>query len=99
MSFLPIGLRRILRKDQHRTSQENYRAGNQRAHEHPLFVVISAGGAAFSPDRSEEHTSELQSQSNLVCRLLLEKKKRQGFRTQLRSPIQGKSDARRDDAT
>src|SRR5256886_5851947 len=27
-----------------------------------------------SPNRSEEHTSELQSQSNLVCRLLLEKK-------------------------
>src|SRR2546430_11869766 len=30
--------------------------------------------ARFEP-RSEEHTSELQSQSNLVCRLLLEKKK------------------------
>src|SRR2546430_3960315 len=29
------------------------------------------------PQRSEEHTSELQSQSNLVCRLLLEKKKNQ----------------------
>src|SRR2546430_4419924 len=29
------------------------------------------------PARSEEHTSELQSQSNLVCRLLLEKKKDQ----------------------
>src|SRR2546427_6072157 len=28
------------------------------------------------PERSEEHTSELQSQSNLVCRLLLEKKKK-----------------------
>src|SRR5688572_31846729 len=28
-----------------------------------------------APARSEEHTSELQSQSNLVCRLLLEKKK------------------------
>src|SRR5260370_26979734 len=28
------------------------------------------------PDRSEEHTSELQSHLNLVCRLLLEKKKR-----------------------
>src|SRR5688572_31194218 len=28
-------------------------------------------------ERSEEHTSELQSQSNLVCRLLLEKKKNQ----------------------
>src|SRR2546430_9689324 len=31
-------------------------------------------GNAFVRDRSEEHTSELQSQSNLVCRLLLEKK-------------------------
>src|SRR2546427_6031446 len=30
---------------------------------------------AALPIRSEEHTSELQSQSNLVCRLLLEKKK------------------------
>src|SRR2546430_17556134 len=30
--------------------------------------------------RSEEHTSELQSQSNLVCRLLLEKKKRKQMR-------------------
>src|SRR2546430_11944673 len=29
--------------------------------------------------RSEEHTSELQSQSNLVCRLLLEKKKNTNF--------------------
>src|SRR2546427_6543576 len=29
--------------------------------------------------RSEEHTSELQSQSNLVCRLLLEKKKKQCY--------------------
>src|SRR5688572_30880570 len=33
------------------------------------------GGAPFPDARSEEHTSELQSQSNLVCRLLLEKKK------------------------
>src|SRR2546430_12943150 len=31
--------------------------------------------------RSEEHTSELQSQSNLVCRLLLEKKKNQNSAT------------------
>src|SRR5438270_10554313 len=29
--------------------------------------------------RSEEHTSELQSQSNLVCRLLLEKKKKKAY--------------------
>src|SRR2546427_2832415 len=32
---------------------------------------------AVGHHRSEEHTSELQSQSNLVCRLLLEKKKKQ----------------------
>src|SRR5256886_9030372 len=32
--------------------------------------------ARAPPPRSEEHTSELQSQSNLVCRLLLEKKKK-----------------------
>src|SRR5688572_33241829 len=31
--------------------------------------------------RSEEHTSELQSQSNLVCRLLLEKKKKKNNKT------------------
>src|SRR2546427_6596878 len=33
------------------------------------------GEAGRGGSRSEEHTSELQSQSNLVCRLLLEKKK------------------------
>src|SRR5688572_32090661 len=32
--------------------------------------------ARAAAERSEEHTSELQSQSNLVCRLLLEKKKK-----------------------
>src|SRR2546430_9470274 len=42
------------------------------------------GGGAWQ-DRSEEHTSELQSQSNLVCRLLLEKKKKHDDAT--RSPI------------
>src|SRR2546430_3838206 len=35
-----------------------------------------ASGGAGDACRSEEHTSELQSQSNLVCRLLLEKKKK-----------------------
>src|SRR2546427_3141538 len=34
------------------------------------------GRDALAVTRSEEHTSELQSQSNLVCRLLLEKKKK-----------------------
>src|SRR5688572_33003367 len=43
-----------------------------------LRLTMPSGtcAARFStPRRSEEHTSELQSQSNLVCRLLLEKKK------------------------
>src|SRR2546430_13249175 len=35
---------------------------------------IDSATLAIAPVRSEEHTSELQSQSNLVCRLLLEKK-------------------------
>src|SRR5688572_31579202 len=40
-------------------------------------AAISADAAAAKEGkRSEEHTSELQSQSNLVCRLLLEKKKK-----------------------
>src|SRR2546430_9778589 len=37
--------------------------------------VRAAGRRSHELRRSEEHTSELQSQSNLVCRLLLEKKK------------------------
>src|SRR3989475_9543118 len=54
-----------------------------------LFRSTANGSAASTPTepvheaaaagpqwRSEEHTSELQSQSNLVCRLLLEKKKK-----------------------
>src|SRR2546427_8807321 len=42
----------------------------------PAFVIDSVPAAGhFIQERSEEHTSELQSQSNLVCRLLLEKKK------------------------
>src|SRR2546430_15866446 len=50
----------------------------------PISVVGRRGGVAevtqgedsCDGERSEEHTSELQSQSNLVCRLLLEKKKK-----------------------
>src|SRR5207244_13318993 len=39
-------------------------------------VSVTVGGiTAYGPNRSEEHTSELQSPDHLVCRLLLEKKK------------------------
>src|SRR5256885_8795162 len=41
-----------------------------------LEVIASGGVASLDDLRSEEHTSELQSPCNLVCRLLLEKKKK-----------------------
>src|SRR5438034_5036906 len=46
--------------------------------------VIAPDGAQLGvlTVRSEEHTSELQSHSDLVCRLLLEKKKRKKLQTQ-----------------
>src|SRR5260370_3392194 len=65
----------------------------------PSWSIRKLSGMARTPynrDRSEEHTSELQSQLNLVCRLLLEKKKgedaqllpalRNGEITQLENP-------------
>src|SRR2546427_4857047 len=68
MYFSDFGTSRVFRLD-FRTSK--------------LSIVAGTGTKGFSGDggpakpfvRSEEHTSELQSQSNLVCRLLLEKKK------------------------
>src|SRR6266436_10086515 len=50
------------------------------AHPHPLHCCQASApvpGLLFAPHpRSEEHTSELQSRLHLVCRLLLEKKKK-----------------------
>src|SRR5438034_1692498 len=46
-------------------------------HEHPLLMIPPCINKFYILDlRSEEHTSELQSHSDLVCRLLLEKKKK-----------------------
>src|SRR5438309_3835568 len=39
-----------------------------------MAVLFALGSLCFAVGRSEEHTSELQSQFHLVCRLLLEKK-------------------------
>src|SRR2546430_7329170 len=51
--------------------------GKHRAVRQPReqIVLCEIRDALLVSGRSEEHTSELQSQSNLVCRLLLEKKK------------------------
>src|SRR5438046_3473159 len=47
-----------------------------------LKVLMRKGKLKNEKIRSEEHTSELQSLTNLVCRLLLEKKKKNKYRTQ-----------------
>src|SRR5256886_8951402 len=57
-----------------------------------LIAPLTNGAGPFSapceaPPRSEEHTSELQSQSNLVCRLLLEKKKNTSPHRRLLRPM------------
>src|SRR5205085_9348091 len=69
-SFCPRGCRyrrqcRVSRAPRSRAISEPHRCHH--------FVCDGTSGL---PVRSEEHTSELQSQSNLVCRLLLEKKKK-----------------------
>src|SRR5256885_6994330 len=61
-----------------------FRSGNGRARLEPRPVsqpwLVEAVGTA---ERSEEHTSELQSPCNIVCRLLLEKKKKKTYIIQL----------------
>src|SRR4051812_49943170 len=59
-------------------------------------LVPGEAGCCGNEDRSEEHTSELQSHVNLVCRLLLEKKKRPRTQPKLRSSA---CSARNDTAT
>src|SRR5256885_10990315 len=49
--------------------------GSTVAHLAALLGALGASTGMFTSPRSEEHTSELQSPCNLVCRLLLEKKK------------------------
>src|SRR3989454_6227727 len=48
-----------------------------------VVPLPGSGHLQAPPTRSEEHTSELQSPCNLVCRLLLEKKKKMLYEVQL----------------
>src|SRR2546430_14594331 len=59
------------------TTRQPPRSRRREARPSRRAAPASAGGMPLASrhGRSEEHTSELQSQSNLVCRLLLEKKK------------------------
>src|SRR2546427_2505318 len=67
-----LGLRCVLGKS---VAPETASGSPQRAST-PRGRPAPFSAAAGARARSEEHTSELQSQSNLVCRLLLEKKKK-----------------------
>src|SRR2546427_3329877 len=51
------------------------RSGNRVYQRREIELIMLVKHLLYTEKRSEEHTSELQSQSNLVCRLLLEKKK------------------------
>src|SRR5690349_22165969 len=54
----------------------------------PMKLSLHHDGDARNDARSEEHTSELQSRRDLVCRLLLEKKKKTNLATELFYRIQ-----------
>src|SRR5690242_21907614 len=69
----------LFRSQRPRPSRLPHLAGRAR---HPVRtrsfrVLARRHGRILPPSRSEEHTSELQSHVNLVCRLLLEKKKKE----------------------
>src|SRR5258707_11958649 len=64
---LPAGSRKILWKDLKGKTAKIDLVRSDKSPRHPVIVRA---------DRSEEHTSELQSRQYLVCRLLLEKKKK-----------------------
>src|SRR5690606_41364575 len=53
------------------------RSGSRQGHAEHLGQAVHGGRCTHRVARSEEHTSELQSRENLVCRLLLEKKKKE----------------------
>src|SRR2546430_12536108 len=59
----------------HLAGVQHRRRGATRTHCDQEKTMIANTAKHLARARSEEHTSELQSQSNLVCRLLLEKKK------------------------
>src|SRR5688572_31714699 len=66
--------RHMMGSDKSRLQPPSEKSSMRTAFKRPSDVSPASYRARYG--RSEEHTSELQSQSNLVCRLLLEKKKK-----------------------
>src|SRR5437016_7171764 len=63
----------------------------------PPTEALGSGSGRSRRSRSEEHTSELQSLTNLVCRLLLEKKKQKKKKKKTISKNNKKKDTQRDE--
>src|SRR2546427_4860488 len=83
--YTPLFRSREHEVHRHARQHHDEARGDRLTLDHPRGIDRRGRGAALERarrtfllerrERSEEHTSELQSQSNLVCRLLLEKKK------------------------
>src|SRR2546426_5892663 len=70
------------RRSQYPGSPTGWRTESGRSEDPDVFLGVRAGKDDERQTRSEEHTSELQSPCNLVCRLLLEKKKKKSMSQQ-----------------
>src|SRR3989454_436826 len=81
VATLPLYLNALARRGAHLVTVNNYLARRDSQWMGHVFKWLGLTVGCIddttpsSPERSEEHTSELQSPCNLVCRLLLEKKK------------------------
>src|SRR2546429_5824903 len=82
----PIGLRSCY--DEGKRCAETLFFDNRRQHNLRIKVarIFNTYGPRMHPNRSEEHTSELQSRLHLVCRLLLEKKKHPAYTSSYITP-------------
>src|SRR5690606_39294933 len=78
--YVPTGPKKAILCGASRARQADIISRNRRAmvvsDNGPSLRSITLRNTCASRSRSEEHTSELQSRENLVCRLLLEKKKK-----------------------
>src|SRR2546422_4656561 len=77
--------RSVVGNEQDRHAALAVESPHERGGLHLVAQVEVSGRLVQHEQRSEEHTSELQSRLHLVCRLLLEKKKKDMFNTRSRS--------------
>src|SRR5256886_13376177 len=85
---LPASLPILAKRAPNSERRRSLAASSEPSSSRPSSAAPTIGGELVEVTvRSEEHTSELQSQSNIVCRLLLEKKKNKMSATAFISPF------------